>query len=110
MVNMFLLRIAHGAAKATRPGLGGTGQQSKVRMAEGFYYDIYPSMRIGGGPSREVYSVEQQAQDARLGALREAVATARTVQSYKELGLYYPVEVATEPLERSGGVLVNSWA
>lgn len=81
-------------------------------MAEAFYYNIYPSTPvIGGGPGPWIYSPRQQDMDAALASLKVKATNEGIANQYKQQGIYYPVEVPTEPLtplERSGGVLLSN--
>lgn len=77
-------------------------------MADGFYYNIYSGPLVGGGPSRQIYSVADQSRDAWLGSARIRVDIERTAQVFKELGVWAPKEIVTDPVERNGGLVVRT--
>lgn len=77
-------------------------------MADGFYYNIYPGTLVGGGPSRQIYSVNDQNRDVWLGSARIQVHAEKTAQVYKELGVWGPTEMVTDPVERNGGLVVRA--
>lgn len=79
-------------------------------MIEGFYYDIYPPMRIGGGPAREIYPVEQQNLDALEGSLRVQAGNARITQEYQRMGIWGPTELPRNIVEANEGRIFNRTA
>ncbi len=76
-------------------------------MSQGFYYDIYPSMRIGGGPAREIYPVEQQNLDALQASLRVQATNASITRQYQEMGIWGPSELPRNIVEANGGGIIN---
>jgi hypothetical protein len=79
-------------------------------VAEGFYYEIYSRILIGGGPQRALYPVAEQVADAELGSLRVKADVKDMEFSYQRRGMWYPQEVQANPLESGSGVIVSAYA
>lgn len=79
-------------------------------MPQGFYYDVYPAFRIGGGPEPEVYSVEQQNLDAFIASQRVKATNQRITQAFMALGAWGPVNVSSTPAENGSGAVINTYA
>lgn len=79
-------------------------------MADGFYYNIYGPILIGGGPPRSYYSVEDQITDALLDDLAVKAGNKAIEASYQRLGMWFPQELQPNPAENGSGTLVNAYA
>ena len=78
-------------------------------MKTGFYYDIYGPTMIGRAPSRILYSVSDQAEDAWVQRRKHEVQAALKARDYQERGMWLPAHPSPAVEVEPGAAIISTY-